>query len=67
MMFLHASVCLQLQMGVSSSFPPMTWTLKDLKDSENKQEILHYGSIFSAARVYVGGLESDYLAASPIT
>jgi hypothetical protein len=42
----------------------MTWTLKNLKDSENKQEILHYGSIFSAAR---DGLESDYLAASPIT
>jgi hypothetical protein len=29
----------------------MSWTLQNLKDSENKQEILHYSSIFSAATV----------------
>jgi ATP adenylyltransferase/5',5'''-P-1,P-4-tetraphosphate phosphorylase II len=29
----------------------MYWTLQNLKDSENKQSILHYGSIFSAATV----------------
>jgi DNA primase large subunit len=31
----------------------MYWTLQNLKDSENKQEILHFGSIFSAATVYI--------------
>jgi hypothetical protein len=30
---------------------PMYWTLQNLKDSENKQYILHYSSIFSAATV----------------
>jgi hypothetical protein len=29
----------------------MTWTPKNLKDSEKKQETLHYGSIFSATTV----------------
>jgi hypothetical protein len=29
----------------------MYWTRQNLKDSENKQEILHYGSIFGAAMV----------------
>jgi hypothetical protein len=29
----------------------MCWTLQNLKDSENKQKMLHYGSIFRAARV----------------
>jgi hypothetical protein len=29
----------------------MYWTLQNLKDSENKQYILHYGSMFSAATV----------------
>jgi hypothetical protein len=29
----------------------MYWTLQSLKDSENKQQTLHYGSIFSAATV----------------
>jgi hypothetical protein len=29
----------------------MYWILQNLKDSENKQQILHYGSIFSAAAV----------------
>jgi hypothetical protein len=29
----------------------MYWTLQNLKDSEIKQYILHYGSIFSAATV----------------
>jgi hypothetical protein len=30
----------------------MYWTLQNLKDSENKQQILHCGSILSAAAVY---------------
>jgi hypothetical protein len=30
---------------------PMYWTLQNLKDSEKKRHILHYGSIFSAAMV----------------
>jgi hypothetical protein len=30
---------------------PMYWTLQNLKDSENKQYILRYSSIFSAATV----------------
>jgi hypothetical protein len=30
----------------------MYWTLQNLQDSENKQYILHYSSIFSAATVY---------------
>jgi hypothetical protein len=30
----------------------MYWTLENLKDSENKQQMLHYGSIFSAATVH---------------
>jgi hypothetical protein len=30
----------------------MYWSIQSLKGSENKQEILHYGSIFSAATVY---------------
>jgi hypothetical protein len=29
----------------------MYWTLQNFKDSENKQSILHYGSIFSATTV----------------
>jgi hypothetical protein len=29
----------------------MYWTLQNLKDSENKQQILHCGSMFSAATV----------------
>jgi hypothetical protein len=29
----------------------MYWTLQNLKDSEIRQEILHYGSMFSAATV----------------
>jgi dihydroneopterin aldolase len=29
----------------------MYWTLQNLEDSENKQQILHYGSVFSAAAV----------------
>jgi hypothetical protein len=29
----------------------MYWALLNLKDSENKTKILHYGSIFSAATV----------------
>jgi hypothetical protein len=33
----------------------MYWTLQNLKDSENKQYILHYGSIFSAATVHCVG------------
>jgi hypothetical protein len=31
----------------------MYWTLQNLKDSENKQQILHHGSTFSAATVLV--------------
>jgi hypothetical protein len=31
----------------------MHWTLQNLKDSENKQKILLYGSMFSAAKVLV--------------
>jgi hypothetical protein len=31
----------------------MYWTLQNLKDSENKQKILHYGSIRSVATVTV--------------
>jgi hypothetical protein len=34
-----------------STIPLMYWTLQNLKDSESKQKILHYGSIFSAATV----------------
>jgi hypothetical protein len=33
----------------------MYWTLQNLEDSESKQLILHYGSIFSAATVYSDG------------
>jgi hypothetical protein len=29
----------------------MYWTLQNLKDSENKQQIVYYSSIFSAAMV----------------
>jgi hypothetical protein len=29
------------------------WTLQNLKDSENQQQKLHHGSIFSADRVYI--------------
>jgi hypothetical protein len=32
----------------------MYWTLQNLKDSENRYKILHYSSIFSAARGYLG-------------
>jgi dihydroneopterin aldolase len=30
----------------------MYWTLQNLKDSEDNQDILHYGSMFSAATVH---------------
>jgi hypothetical protein len=30
---------------------PMCWTLQNLKDSESKQKVLHFGSIFGAATV----------------
>jgi hypothetical protein len=33
----------------------MYWTPQNLKDSANKQKILHYSSILSGATVYVVG------------
>jgi hypothetical protein len=38
---------------------PMYWTLQNLKDSENKQEILHCSSIFSAATVHILCVQAD--------
>jgi hypothetical protein len=40
----------------------MYWTLQNLKDSENKQKILHYGSLFSAVRVVHHTLHDAHMA-----
>jgi hypothetical protein len=54
MLFLHGWLCLQLQLDGFSSVPPVYWTLQNLKDNENKQKILHYSSVFTAATVKCG-------------